>query len=138
MALLEKAAGQGHAYAMWSIAFILLQWMEQEQAVPWYTKAAEAGLPKAMFSLGLCFDKGDGMAAPDYPAAASWYRRAADTGHWGGASNLSSMYRFGRGRAWQTLPATSPFTFEPYFIDSKGVTCRGERYLPDPRPRRHA
>ena len=46
----------------------------------WFTKASEAGLPKAMFFLGWMLDKGVGVVAPDYPAAADWYRRAADAG----------------------------------------------------------
>jgi len=43
-------------------------------AVGWFTKAAEAGLAKAMFNVGRCLDTGDGLAAPNYPAAADWYR----------------------------------------------------------------
>jgi TPR repeat protein len=70
---------------------------EYEHAVEWFTNGAEAGLPKAMFNLGLMMDKGDGVAAPDYPAAADWYRRAADVGHADAARNLSGMYTVGRG-----------------------------------------
>ena len=73
---------------------------EYEQAVRWYTKGAEAGLPKAMFSLGCCLDAGEGVAAPDHPAAAVWFRRAADAGDGESANNLSAMYAVGRGRAW--------------------------------------
>ena len=82
---------------------------EHEHAVAWLTKAAEAGLPKAMHNLGALLDEGKGVAAPDYPAAAGWYRRAADAGHGYAASNLSNMYALGRGRAWQITPATSFF-----------------------------
>jgi hypothetical protein len=74
-ALLEKAAGQGHAYAADMLGQIYDARTEFEQAVKWYTKAAEAGLPSAMFALGVSLDKGEGMAAPDYPAAADWYRQ---------------------------------------------------------------
>ena len=98
MALLEKAAEQGHAYAMFALGGIQRARQEHEQAVEWFTKGAEAGLPKAMFSLGLCLDKGEGVAVPDYPAAADWYRRAADAGHGSAASNLAAMYCLGRGR----------------------------------------
>ena len=52
MALLEKAAGQGHAYAMFTLGAVHFLWNEHEEAVRWYTKSAEAGLPKAMFNLG--------------------------------------------------------------------------------------
>ena len=74
MALLEKAAGQGHAYAMNALGGIHRVRMEHEHAIEWYTKGAEAGLPKAMFNFGLMLDHGEGMAAPDYPAAAGWFR----------------------------------------------------------------
>jgi len=38
--------------------------------VEWYAKGAEAGLPEAMYMLGHCLDTGEGLAAPDCPAAA--------------------------------------------------------------------
>jgi len=79
---------------------------EHEQAVEWFTKGAEAGLPGAMYHLGCCLDSGEGVAAPDYPAAAGWYRRAADAGDGDAAHNLCTMYAVGRGRAWQMMPAT--------------------------------
>jgi TPR repeat protein len=106
MALLEKAAGQGHAYAMYELADIHDERGEHEQAVAWFTKSAEAGLPKALFNLGVCLDTGDGVAAPDYPAAAGWYKRAAAAGDPKAANNLCIMYQIGRGRAWQ-MPASS-------------------------------
>jgi hypothetical protein len=123
MAILEKAARQGHTYAMDAVARIHTGRQEHEQALQWatkvswcrltlsnpcrkrlelsawnwhmmnrfqvcfptllskfptllsdksnlrrYTKAAESGLPQAMFDLGLLLDKGTGVAAPDYPA----------------------------------------------------------------------
>ena len=109
MALLEKAAGQGHAYAMNVLAGFHDIREEHEQAVEWHTMGAEAGLPTAMFSLGVCLDTGKGVAAPDYPAAAGWYRRSADAGVlvWESALFLTDMYSVGRGRGWQIMPATS-------------------------------
>jgi len=47
-----------------------------------YTKAAEAGLPIAQFNLACMLDRGEGVAAPDYPAAAGWYKQGlADNGY---------------------------------------------------------
>ena len=109
MALLEKAAGQGHAYAMHTLGDVHRARKEHEQAVGWFTKGAEAGLPKAMHFLGCYLDSGQGVAAPDCPAAASWYRRAADAGHGDAANNLRTMYTVGRGWAWQIMPVI--FTF---------------------------
>jgi hypothetical protein len=109
MALLEKAAGQGHAYAMHALGSVHEARKELQEAVEWYTKGAEAGLPRAMFNLGLLLDKGEGMAAPDYPAVAGWYRRAADAGHRAAASNLSTMYQVGHGRACQMVLAAPSY-----------------------------
>ena len=106
MVLMEKAAGQGHAYAMNTLASIHHVRKEYEQAVAWDTKGAEAGLPTAMHSLAMYLDHGEGMAAPDHPAAAAWYRRAADAGHGDAAYNLARMYTVGRGRALQIMPDT--------------------------------
>jgi len=118
MALLEKAAGQGHVYAMHSLRSIHDTRKEYEQAMKWITQGAEAGLPKAMFNLGVRLDSGQGVAAPDYPAAASWYRRAADAGSADGAYNLSHMYTVGRGWARQIMPAASMFRIiiDPNFL----------------------
>jgi len=60
MALLERAAGQGHAYAMYALAAVCGERKEHEQAVGWFRKAAEAGLPLAMFDLGCSLDQGCG------------------------------------------------------------------------------
>jgi len=42
-ALLEQAAGQGHAYAMFQLGCIHDARNGHEQAVKWYAKGAEAG-----------------------------------------------------------------------------------------------
>jgi TPR repeat protein len=52
LALLEKAAGQGHAYAMHALGCIYHETQEYVLTVEWFTKGAEAGLPKAKFNLG--------------------------------------------------------------------------------------
>jgi len=138
MALLEMAAAQGHAYAMNVLGEFHRGWEEHDQAVQWYAKSAEAGLPSAMFSLGCCLDGQGGQ--PDYPAAADWYRRAADAGVGEAAYNLTSMYRVGRGRACQIVPepATSSLHFSPLFLRLVGISRRGEHHLPGPGERRHA
>jgi len=35
-------------------------------------RAAEVGLPKSIFNVGRCLESGEGVAAPDFPAAAGW------------------------------------------------------------------
>jgi TPR repeat protein len=95
---------------------------ELERALGWCTKGAEAGLPKAMYNLGVMLDVGEGMAAPDYPAAADWYKRAADAGHVGAANNLSNMYQAGRGMARQNMSTSSAlYTLVPW-VGLYGIT----------------
>ena len=89
------------------------EWKEHEHAVQWWTMGAEAGLPEAMYHLGVCLDRGEGVAAPDYPAAAGWYRSAAEAGDENAANNLSNMYTAGRGGAWQIMRAL--FQSLPHF-----------------------
>ena len=79
MALMKQAAEQGHAYAMNRLGCAYFTRKEFELAVGWFTKGAEAGLPDAMLNLGQLLNAGKGAAAPDLPAAAGWYRLAADT-----------------------------------------------------------
>jgi TPR repeat protein len=65
--------------------------------------------------MGTCVSPcmGEGVAAPDYPAAAVWYTRAVDAGTaanigtQSAAANLSDVYAVGRGRDWQIMPSTS-------------------------------
>jgi len=137
VALLEKAAGQGHAYAMQWLGIDHHEREEYEQAVAWFTKGAEAGLPQARFNLGILLEEGTGVAAPDCLAAADWYRRAAETGHGRAANNLSVMYTVGRG--WGLAhDSCHVSTFLPWCLESNSITRRGELYLPGPRARRHA
>ena len=138
MALLEKAAGQGHVYAMEVLGVIHCERNEHEQALEWYTKAAEAGLPASMFSVGCRLDKGEGVAAPDYPAAAGWYRRADAAGFGAAALNLSNMYIAGRGGACQITQPRPPPHSAPSFLRSNGRTRSGEHYMPGSRARCHA
>jgi hypothetical protein len=49
------------------------------------------------------------VAAPDYPAAAGWWRRAADAGCEQSAKALSRMYLLGNGWVSQIMAATVCF-----------------------------
>ena len=74
MAHMEKAAGQGHAYAMFYMGIIRRVRKEDEQAVQWYTKGAEAGLPKASSTSQLLSMRGGAWRRP------TTRRRRAGTG----------------------------------------------------------
>lgn len=59
-------------------------------------RAAEAGVPEAVFLMGTAFDEGLGKPV-DPVQAAAWHRRAAEQGHVLGAHNLGNQYAAGRG-----------------------------------------
>jgi TPR repeat protein len=68
------------------------------EAVKWYRKAADQGIAGAQFSLGVCYDFGDGVTQ-DHAEAVKWYRKAADQGIAGAQNNLGNCYRDGQGVA---------------------------------------
>jgi TPR repeat protein len=102
----------------------------------WFTKGAEAGLPLTMYNLGVMLDAEEGVAAPDYPAAADCFRRAADAGHVEAANNLSNMYQVDRGRAWHNMSASSSFYTLVPWVDWHHLTWRAT--YAGPKARRHA
>jgi hypothetical protein len=120
MALLDKAAGQGHAYATYALGCVHKQRKEYEQAMGWMRKAAETGLPKAMCHLGIWLDQGE-VVAPDYPAARYWCTRASDAGDGVASETIGHMYTVGRGRASQIMPPRQSPHCGPSSIELCGV-----------------
>ncbi|EEO27999.1 hypothetical protein OFAG_01152 [Oxalobacter formigenes HOxBLS] len=53
---------------------------DQQIAVGWFKKAAELGLAKAQFNLGLSYQKGQG-ASKDIHKAIEWFRKSAEQGY---------------------------------------------------------
>ena len=51
------------------------------EALKWFTKAAEAGHPQAMYYVGAILEKGDDGVAPDPKKAKEWYKKAAAEGY---------------------------------------------------------
>ena len=60
------------------------------------TLAAEQGIAKAQFSLGVMYAFGEGVPQ-DYKTAVKWYTLAAEQGNAGAQNNLGLMYGTGRG-----------------------------------------
>ena len=81
--LLEELAGQGHVVAQLSLGSCYDNGdgvtHNEEKAVYWYTKAAEAGNVKAQQLLAYCYYNGNSETR-DYVKAAEWFRRASDQG----------------------------------------------------------
>jgi TPR repeat protein len=68
------------------------------EAARWYRKAAEQGVARSQFNLGLIYDNGRGVPQ-DYAEAARWYLKAAKQGEAGAQFNLGLMYEYGHGVA---------------------------------------
>jgi len=67
-----------------------------QQAVRWFTKAAEAGFGLAQVNLALLHLEGRGVAQ-DNQEAAYWFTKAAETGFAEAQVNLAAMYFSGKG-----------------------------------------
>ena len=65
-------------------------------AVNWYRKAAEYGHGDAQWSLGYCYEMGNGVTKT-LVEAANWYRKAADQGYTSAQFNLGLCYEFSKG-----------------------------------------
>jgi TPR repeat protein len=70
--------------------------MDLQQAIRWYTKAAEVGHTTAQLNLGVMYANGQGVLR-DYQQAVHWYTKAAGEGHAGAQLNLGVMYANGQG-----------------------------------------
>ena len=82
----EIRGGEHTEYDRASYATSLKVWLEP----------AKAGDAQAQTYVGEIYEKGMGLA-PDYQAAATWYRKAADQGWAPAQINLGQLYELGRG-----------------------------------------
>ena len=78
------------------------------QAVTWYRKAAEQGVPQARFNLLMMYIGGVGVA-PDDPEAVAWIRKAAEVGLNLAQLSLGRKYEDGRGVARDDAQAIAWF-----------------------------
>jgi hypothetical protein len=69
---------------------------DYQEAVKWYRLAAAQGYAAAEYSLGVAYDKGQGVPQ-DYREAVKWYRLAAAQGHELAQIILGVMYTNGKG-----------------------------------------
>lgn len=97
----EKASTGGNLKAMNDLAELYHDGsmgvpMNKPRALELFKKAADAGYPEAMVSLGVCYSKGDGVAQDDYEAF-RWFTLAAEKGEQFAQKNLGICYRSGLG-----------------------------------------
>lgn len=97
----EKSARGGNANAQWSLGSILMEApgadsTREAQAVQWFQRAAEQGLPEAQYNLAFLLERGRGVEKNEEEAA-KWYQAAAQSGDSEAMYALSFMHRMGRG-----------------------------------------
>lgn len=79
-----------------------------KEAFPKLKAAAEKGHKKAQYRVGLCYDKGRGVAEDDVQAVA-WYRKSADQGFAKAQNQLGKCYKNGEGIAKDEKKAVELF-----------------------------
>lgn len=94
----QRAAAQNLPQATYAMGRLVMAADKDagSQALPWFRKAAEAGLAEAANNLGLIYEQGRGVGR-DLVAAATWYRRAADRGLAVAQNNLGQLMQYGEG-----------------------------------------
>lgn len=101
LALLRQAGELGETRAMVELGELLMEGggghtRDEEEALQWFTRAADAGVVKGMLYVGEFYELG--MGAPENDElAVYWYRRAADRGSPDATYNLGKMYEGGLG-----------------------------------------
>ncbi|WP_332818994.1 SPOR domain-containing protein [Sphingopyxis sp.] len=75
----RRAAKQGHLQAEDNLGLILFTANRRDEAMPYITRSAERGEPRAQYVLGTALFNGD-LAAQDWPRAYALTKRASDAG----------------------------------------------------------
>jgi TPR repeat protein len=94
--LWKKAAENGNIDAVITLAKnysddSIVAGGNQDECKYWWTKAAEAGVPMAMYKLGECFEYGIGMSIPNLYEAYRWYKLAADNDYKAGKAKVKTF-----------------------------------------------
>jgi len=88
-----KSAQAGHIQGAANYGLLLFQDGDRRSAMPWISKAADAGDPRAQYVLGTALFNGD-LAGKDWPKAYALMTRAAAAGLPQATTSLSQMDQF--------------------------------------------
>jgi hypothetical protein len=77
--------------------YVLFDRSDYASALAALLPKAQAGDPVAQAYVGEIYEKGLGLAAPDYTNAAQWYQRAADNNYRPAQTSLGALYERGLG-----------------------------------------
>jgi hypothetical protein len=100
--LILDAAKNGNVDAQFNFAKMYVRCGKNEDAVRWYTKAAELGFADAQYSLGCLYALGDGVKE-DKEDALFWFTLAAEKGHHDALEKLVAMAEAGNVAALNNL-----------------------------------
>jgi serine/threonine protein kinase len=95
-ALMRRAAEMGEPRAMVAMGELSENNQDQQGALEWFRKAADAGDASGMLHLGAIYEIGAGVPQDD-KAAAYWYQKASDEGNSAAMYDLGAMYENGSG-----------------------------------------
>ena len=89
----------------------------------WYNTAAKLGDPDSAFTLGLLYQKGDGVPK-DYKEAVKWFRLGAEQGHTSSLFNLGKSYLLGQGVQKDILYSYMWFDVAATLADKAAIQAR--------------
>ena len=94
--VLRYSATRGDAKAQVNLAVHLESTGDSESASTWYRRAAEQGVARAQYNLGVLLYQGRGVSK-DHAEAVHWYTKAAEQGYLNAMYNLGFMHEHGLG-----------------------------------------
>ena len=129
----EKASAGGHLKATNDLAELYRDGamgvpMNKPRALELFKKAADAGYPEAMGSLGVCYATGDCVAQDDREAF-RWFTLAAEKGEQFAQKNLGVSYRTGRGTAENKALAVQWFEKAAEQGNIQAKACLADMYV---------
>ena len=107
--MLSMTAGAQTAEKLYQEGKALYDAKDYTKAVPKLKAAAEKGHKKAQYRLGLCYDKGKGVAEND-ALAFQWYSKSAAQGYHKAQYQVGKCYKDGEGVEKDRKKAVDFFT----------------------------
>lgn len=116
----SEAVGTDISAEKLDLGFKYYQRKNYKKAAEYFLKAAEQGVSKAQYNLGLIYDS----VVQDYKEAVKWYKKAAEQGHLGAQHNLGLMYKNGQGVTQNCVKAHMWFNLSAANGDKNMITAR--------------
>jgi len=126
--LLSTVAGAQSAESLYTEGKKLYDAKNYTQALAKLRPAAEKGHKKAQYRLGLCYDKGRGVAEDDVQAF-QWYAKSAAQGYAKAQYQLGKCYKNGEGCQKDRTKAVELFTLAAKQDNADAEYQLGKAYL---------